>query len=270
MAYSLTNKVAIITGASSGIGKALAEILIQKGAKVSLCARNFNQLQDTYQKISPENILLKCVDVAQEDQCKKWIEETIAKFGRIDILINNAGMSMRALFRDVDLSVLDNLMKINFWGTVFMTKYALPHIVKTKGSITGISSIAGYRGLPARTGYCASKFAMTGFLTTLRVELLKDDVHIMIASPGFTASNIRNTSMTADGSAQTETPLNESKLMSAEECAGIIVNGIENRKREIIMTNQGRFTVFLTRLFPALMDKVVYNHFKKEPNSPLK
>lgn len=270
MSQDFTNKVVIVTGASSGIGKALAENFLSKGAKLALCARNEEKLQTAFQDYNESQVYTQAVDVSNENQCKDFVQNLIQKFGKIDVLINNAGMSMRALFKDVDLAVLENLMNINFWGTVYMTKYALPEIVKSQGSIVGVSSIAGYRGLPARTGYCASKFAMTGLLTTIRNEHLKDNVHVMIASPGFTASNIRNTSMTADGTAQKETPLDESKLMSAEECADIIVNGIAKRKREIIMTTQGKFTVFLTRLFPALMDKVVYNHFKKEPDSPLK
>jgi short-subunit dehydrogenase len=177
---------------------------------------------------------------------------------------------MRALFEDVDLAVIKELMDVNFWGTVYCTKYALPALLRSKGVVTGVSSIAGYRGLPGRTGYSASKFAMQGFLESLRTELLHSGVHVMWVSPGFTASNIRNVARSSDGSAQAETPLDESKLMTAAQCAGIILEGISARKRSVIMTGQGKLTVWINKLFPGLADKLVYNHFLKEPDSPLK
>lgn len=264
------NKIAIVTGAGSGIGKALALHLLSEGAKVAVNARTLSNLEQHYGHIDPERIYFEAMDVSDEQACKNFTEKVIQKWGGIDILINNAGMSMRALFEEVDLDVLRRLMNINFWGTVYMTKYSLPSIITRKGSITGISSVAGYRGLPGRTGYSASKFAMNGFLETLRTELLYKNVHVLIASPGFTNSNIRNTSMTADGTAQKETPLEEDELMSAEECAAIILQGIAKRKRTIVMTQQGKWTVRLNKFLPKFMDKMVYNHFKKEPDSPLK
>src|ERR1019366_6162034 len=137
-----------------------------------------------------------------EEDCKHLINQAITTFGKIDVLVNNAGISMRALFKDVDISVLKAVMDVNFWGTVYCTKYAMPEILKTKGSIVGVSSIAGYKGLPGRTGYSASKFAMNGFLDALRVENLKTGVHILTACPGFTASNIRNTALNKTGTPQ--------------------------------------------------------------------
>ncbi len=161
-------------------------------------------------------------------------------------------------------------MDVNFWGTVYWTKYALPEILKTNGSIVGVSSIAGYKGLPGRTGYSASKFAMNGFLDALRVENLKTGIHILTASPGFTASNIRNTALAADGSQQGESTLHEEKMMTADEVATIIVKGVENRSRTLIMTGQGKLTVFLNKFLPGLLDKLVYNTIAKEKNSLLK
>src|SRR5690606_27552928 len=162
------------------------------------------------------------------------------------------------------------LMAVNFWGTVYTTKAALPSIIQRKGTVVGVSSIAGYRGLPGRTGYSASKFAMQGFLEALRTELLYEKVNVMWVAPGFTASNIRNTALAADGNPQKETPLNESKLMTAEECASRILNGIEKGKRTIVMTTQGKLTVLLNKLMPKMLDKIVFSHFEKEPDSPLK
>ncbi|HYH55742.1 MAG TPA: SDR family oxidoreductase, partial [Anseongella sp.] len=183
---------------------------------------------------------------------------------KIDVLVNNAGISMRALFRDLDLTVLHRVMDVNFWGTVYCTKYALPSIIQNRGAVVAISSIAGYKGLPGRTGYSASKFAMQGFMESLRIENLRNGVHVMVACPGFTASNIRNTALVADGSLQGESSMEEEKMMSADEVAGLIVEGLRKRRRDLIITGQGKLTVFMSRFFPKLTDKLVYRHFTKE------
>ncbi len=177
---------------------------------------------------------------------------------------------MRALFSDVDVAVLKKLMDINFWGTVYCTKLALPYILNSKGSIVGISSVAGFKGLPARTGYAASKFAMNGFLETLRIELLKTNVHVMIFSPGYTASSIRKTALNASGGAQGETPLEENKLMQPNEVAIKLLDAIKRRKRNVVLTLIGKATVYLNKLFPVFIDKQVYNALSKEPDSPFK
>ena len=265
---SLENKIIVITGGSSGIGKALADNALAQGARVAVCARSLGKLNALF---TPSAKLLCCqADVSKEGDCKAFIDQVIARWGGIDVLINNAGISMRALFEDADLTVIRELMDVNFWGAVYCSKFALPAVRSSKGVIAGVSSIAGYRGLPGRTGYSASKFALQGFLESLRTELLYTGVHVMWVSPGFTASNIRNVARSSDGSAQAETPLDESKLMSAETCAGIILNGINARKRSIVMTRQGKLAVWLNKLLPGLADKMVYSHFLKEHDSPLK
>lgn len=266
---SLKDKVVVITGASSGIGKALAEDALGRGAKVAVCARNLDTLKSIYGDKDADSLIFYPADVSWEADCKAFIDFVMGKWGSIDVLINNAGISMRALFQDAQVSVIRELMDVNFFGMVYCTKYALPSILKQNGVIVGVSSIAGYRGLPARTGYSASKFAMQGFLESLRTELLHSGTHVMWVCPGFTSSNIRNTARNASGTAQKDTPLEESKLMSAEECARIILDGVEKRKRTIVMTMQGKLTVWINRLFASLADKLVYNHFKKEPGSPL-
>lgn len=265
---SFNGKVIVISGGSSGIGKALAQNSLAQGAKVAVCGRSTQKLTEALGK--NDNLLCVQADVSQENDCKAFIDTVLSQWGRIDVLINNAGISMRALFEELDLKVLKELMDINFWGMVYCSKYALPAIRKSKGVIASVSSIAGYRGLPCRTGYSASKFAMQGFMESLRTELLHTGVHVMWVCPGFIASNIRNVARGADGSAQKETPLDESKLMSAEECASIIMKGIDTRKRTIVMTGQGKLTVWMNKLFPALADKMVYKHFLNEPDSPLK
>lgn len=264
---SLAGKIIVITGGSSGIGKALAELSLQQGAYVAVCARDMEKLHAAFSD-KPE-VFKYQADVSKEDDCKKFIQAVIGWKGGIDVLINNAGMSMRALLHENSVSVLQRLMDVNFWGTVWCTTYALESIKARKGVIVGVSSIAGYRGLPARTGYSASKFAMQGFLEALRTELLQTGTHVMWVCPGFTASNIRNTALGPGGIAQGETPLQEEKLMSAETCAQIILNAVSRRKRTVVMTLQGKLTVWINKLFPSLADKLVFNHFAKEPGSPL-
>ena len=269
----LNDKVVIITGASSGIGKALAIEFASRGANLVLASRQYVALceltESLINKYGIKAVAVQC-DVTVEDDCNYLIKQAILTFNQIDILVNNAGISMRALFKDVDLNVLKTVMDVNFWGTVYCTKYALPHIQKTQGSIVGVSSIAGYKGLPGRTGYSASKFAMNGFLDALRVENLKTGVHVMTACPGFTASNIRNTALAKDGSQQGESTRDEGKMMTAEEVAKIIANGVEKRSRTLIMTGQGKLTVTLSKFFPAWLDKLVYNNFANEKDALLK
>lgn len=268
----LSHKIVVITGASSGIGLACAKTFAAKGAKVVMAARSLDKLQALEKELKNEGqeVLVVKTDVSNENDCRNLIEQTIQHFGSIDILINNAGISMRALFRDLDLSVIRRLMEVNFWGTVYCTKYALPYLLKNKGSVVGVSSIAGFKGLPARTGYSASKFAMYGFLDTLRVEHLHDGLHVMVIAPGFTTSNIRMTALTADGAAQGETPRNEEKMMTAEKVAQHILRGIKRRKNNIVLTFQGKMVIFMKNLFPRLLNRIEYNVMAKEPDSPLK
>jgi len=266
----MKDKVIIITGASSGIGKALAIACDRLGANLILAARNPDKLNELLSQLSGSDHLLIPTDVRKEKDCEKLILSAMEKFGRIDILINNAGISMRALFTEVDLSVIRQLMDTNFWGTVYCSKYALPFLLQSKGSLVGVSSVAGYKGLPGRTGYSASKFALNGFLEVVRIENLKKGLHVLTACPGFTTSNIRNVALAKDGSFQGETPLEESKLMPAEHVASEIIRAIEKRKDRLILTMQGKMTVLLNKFFPKFMDKMVYNHMAKEQNSPFK
>lgn len=267
------DKVVIITGASSGIGKACAIEMASRGANLVLAARQYVtlcELTATLEKQYQIKAVAVQADVSREEDCQFLIKQAMLTFSRIDVLINNAGLSMRALFTDLDLSVLKNLMDVNFWGTVYCSKFALPEILKTKGTIVGVSSIAGYRGLPGRTGYSASKFAMNGFMEALRTELLKTGVNVLVACPGFTSSNIRVAALAEDGKAHGETSMEEAKMMSPEAVAKIIVDGIAARKITLIMTGQGKLTVWLNKLLPGLADKLVFKHFTKEKNALIK
>ncbi|MFI3322198.1 MAG: SDR family oxidoreductase [Rikenellaceae bacterium] len=265
---NFNEKTVVITGASSGIGKALAFEFSKAGANVVLGARSYDSLKDIEAQIGSKAMAVAC-DVTCEDDCKKLIDAAIERFSSIDVLICNAGISMRALFDDVDLKVLHKLMDVNFWGTVYCCKYALPYIQKSKGSIVGVSSVAGVHGLPARTGYSASKYAMTGFLETIRIENLKKGVHVMVAMPGFTASNVRLSSLTADGTSQGQSPRKEEKMMSAEQVAKIIAKGVKGRKRHLLMEFQGRATWIIKKIAPAFLDKLFFNHMAKEEDSPI-
>jgi len=266
----MKDKVVVITGASSGIGKALAFEFAARGAKIVLSARNEEKLIEIASALKKDGIEVLTVktDVSDESECRNLIDKAVAGFGRIDVLINNAGISMRALFSEVDLDVIRRLMNTNFWGTVYCSKFALPYLLASKGSLVGVSSVAGYKGLPGRTGYSSSKFAVQGLLEVIRIENMKKGLHVLIACPGFTTSNIRNVALSKDGSSQGETPLDEGKLMPAEVVAHKIANAVVRRKDRIILTAMGKFTVLLNKFFPSFMDKMVYNHMAKEPNSP--
>jgi short-subunit dehydrogenase len=189
---------------------------------------------------------------------------TIKTFGGIDILINNAGISMRSLLKDASTEVIRKVMEINFFGSVYCTRYAVESLIKRKGIIVGVSSIAGYRGLPGRSGYSASKFALQGWLEAIKTELMEDGVHVMWVCPGFTTSNIRNAALTKDGEVQGESPMDESKMMSADECARHILHAIRKKKRTLVMTFTGKRTVLLNKFFPGLADKMVRKFFFKD------
>ena len=266
------DKVVIVTGASSGIGLAAARLFGSLGAKVVMAARSEEKMLELAPSVSPDQANVFCVktDVSVEDDCRALVEKTVERFGRIDILVNNAGLSMRAMFSELDLKVLRTLMDVNFWGTVQCTKYALPYLLESKGQVVGVISIAGYSALPARTGYSSSKYAIRGFLDTLRIEHLKDGLGVLVFAPGYTSSNVRNAALTADGSAQGKTPLEEGKLMSAEECALHLAKALAKRKSEVILTGLGKATVLAHRLFPRLTDRLTYRFIAREADSPFK
>ena len=266
----MKNKVVVITGASSGIGKACALEFFKNGARLVLVSRTESklvELKNSITNLGGEAIYV-VADVANEDDCANIMNRTISSYGCIDILVNNAGISMRALFLDLALTDFEKVMNINFYGTVYCTKYALPHILKNNGSIVGVSSIAGHKGLPARTAYSASKFAMTGFLESLRIENLKKGLHVLIASPGFTTSNIRQNALDSSGEQQKTSPRNEKKMMSAELVAKKIVNAVYKRKNSIVLTFQGKLVVFLNKFFPSLVNRLIFNSLSKENKSP--
>ena len=268
----MKDKVVIITGATSGIGKALALTFGARGSKIFITGRNQQALDQTVSELQQKQIIVRgyLADAAVEEDNQRMVTEALSVFGKIDILICNAGISMRALFEDIGMDTFRKVMDINFYGTVYAVKYALPHILKSRGSVVGISSINGRRATPARSAYSASKYAMEGFLESLRTEVMKRDVHVLSVCPGFTASNIRNKALNAHGESQQESPREEQKMMTAEEVAEHTYRAVISRKRDLILTGQGKLAVWLNKIMPSVMDNLVWKVMKNEPDSPVK
>lgn len=268
----MKGKVVIITGATSGIGRACAEVFGKAGASVVFTGRNEARMTQVKERLTDLGIVHSgfIMDASNEEDNKKLIEETVGKYRKIDVLINNAGISMRALFNESNLEVFRKVMDINFYGTVYATKYALPHLLESKGTIVGISSINGHRGTPARSAYTASKYAMEGFFEALRTEVMYKGVHVLVVSPGFTGTNIRNAALNKEGKEQGESPLDEGKMMTSEQVAEKVLYGVRKKKRDIVLTTQGKLVVFLNKWLPGWMDKKVYDHMAKEKDSPFK
>jgi short-subunit dehydrogenase len=264
MANYFSNKVVVVTGGTDGIGKGLVDTLLAQGAKVSTCGRHHDKLYKLQRDYASYPLHTVVADVSNENDCRHFIESTLKVFGGIDILINNAGISMRSLFKHAEIDVIRKVMDINFFGAVYCTKYAINSLIQRKGTIVGISSIAGYRGLPGRSGYSASKFALQGWLESIKTELAEDGVHVMWVSPGFTTSNIRNAALNDTGQQQGESPMDENKMMTAEECARHILNAIRKKRRSLVMTFTGKETVFMQKFFPGLADKFVRKFYFKE------
>lgn len=260
--------IAFITGASRGIGYALCQYLLEKNFSVAGLARDISPFQ-ALQKAYPQRLLPVEGDVTNYDSCKEAVEKTVQAFGGIDWLINNAGISMRALFADAEISTLRQVMEVNFWGTVHFCKAALPYLIARQGLIIGVSSIAGFRGLPARTGYSASKFAMQGFLESLRVELLPTGVDVVIAGLGFVRTGIRARALNAQGSPQGESPIDERAFLSPEKVAQELFRAAQKRQPYLILPKKQNLTLWLSRLFPRWTDKKVFAFFAKEKDSPL-
>lgn len=266
----IKDKVVLITGGSSGIGKACAARFGRAGGRICITGRNAQNLEAAALELRAQNMEVITVqgDVANETDCVRMINETLNNYGRIDVLINNAGISMRAFFKNVDVAVIRQLMEVNFFGTVYCTKYAMRQLLKHNGSVVGISSVAGYQGLPGRTGYSASKFAMEGFLHALRLENHNSGLHVMLVNPGYTESNIRKTALVADGSSQGESPRDEQKMMTSEAVAEHIFRGVEKRKQRVVLTSQGKLSYYLSKWLPGLVDKLVVKAIEKEGELP--
>lgn len=250
MANPFTGKRIIITGASSGIGAELACQLASQGARLVLAARREPELQAVAAACRERGgeALVVPTDVTSEEQCRHLSEQAIAAWGGLDLLVNNAGISMRKLFAEMDdLSVLADIMAVNYLGSVYCTYYALPHLLQSRGRIVVTSSLAGKVGAPTRSGYSASKHALHGFFDALRVELAGSGVSVTLVCPGFVDTGIRRYG--EDGAA-------EPRGMAVEVCAGKIVRAAARRRRELVMTPLGKVGRFIKPFLPGLIDRV--------------
>jgi short-subunit dehydrogenase len=265
-------KVFVITGASDGIGAEMARQLAaahRAQAGLVLAARNRDKLETVAAQCRAlgTQCQLAPVNVSEEAQCRALIEAAVQAFGRIDALINNAGVSAHALFEDVkpqDLHWYENLMKINLWGSVWCTHAALPYLKASRGRIVAVSSLAGLVGVPGRTAYSASKFAMTGFFEALRAELKSSGVSVTVAYPGVVATAIRYRGYNAKGEPAGVSGLKEEKAMSVEVCARLIIEGMDRRQREIVMTARGKLGRFAKLIVPGIVEKVALAALKED------
>lgn len=259
-------QVVVITGASSGIGRELAYLFAEQGAWLSLAARDKARLGSVAEECVRRGgkAFVIPTDVSDEMQCKRLIDETVARYGKIDTLINNAGVTMWALFEEItDLSMLEKIMQVNFFGSVYPTYYALPYLKKSRGRLVAISSMTGKAGVPTRSGYAASKHAMVGFFDTLRIELAKYEVSVTIIYPDFVATEIRERAYGKDGKPMGESLVKESKVMSAEACARRSIKAIAARKREDVQSLRGKVGQWLKLIAPSVVDRIALQAIEK-------
>ncbi len=258
--------VVVLTGASTGIGEALAHKLAEQGAWLVLAARNAQKLEAVATECRKRGgrAVVVATDVTHETECRELIERAVAEYGRIDTLINNAGLSMWMKLEDVeDLSSLEYLMRVNYFGSMYCTYYALPYLKQSKGRIVAVASVAARTGIPTRTGYAASKHAMVGFFESVRIEVEDDGISVTIAFPDFVASGMHTRSLGADGKPLGHNPLQVDKIMTSEECARRIVEGAAARKRQIVMSNRSRYGQWLKLIAPGRVDRIAKKAIEK-------
>lgn len=267
---SFANKTVILTGASDGIGAEIARQLAPEGARLVLAARNeakLNEVAFRCQKAGAD-ILVVPTDVGDQLQCQRLISQAAERFGGIDLLINNAGMSMHAMFEQItDLSTFERLMRVNFFGAMWCTHAALPALKHSRGLIVGVSSLAGKTGVPGRTTYCASKFAMSGFFEALRIELADSGVGVTMIFPGVVATELRRNGLNGSGQRAGVSGLEESGAMSVQRCAAAAIAGMRARKRDVVMTTQGRLGLRLKAFAPGFVDRLAIKALAKGSSS---
>ncbi len=264
-ARDFQDNVVIITGASSGIGAELTRQLSAQGAKLVIGARNLKALETVRSScVKPEDVRVVACDVNEKVQCELLIAEAVRIFGRIDTLINNAGVGMHSNFEDLDdPDVLDDIMRVNYLGSAYCTYFALPYIKKTRGRIVAVSSLTGKAGVPSRSGYAASKHAMAGFFDSLRIELRDTGVSVTVAYPGFVDTGIGERALGADGRPMGERAFMRAGVMTTDECSRLIIQAAASRKREIVMTATARVAQWLKLIAPDFVDKMALAAIQK-------
>ena len=264
---NLRDKVALITGASSGIGEATALRMAKLGCGIAVAARNADPLERVRRQCAAHGVRAIAVptDVADAEQCRRAVEQTVMEFGRLDIVIGCAGLSMRAYFDGSDLAAMERVMRVNFMGTLYMTHYALPHIKRTKGSLVAVSSMVGKRATPAYALYGASKFAVHGFYEALHIELKHDGVHAGVVAPAFVDTALRLHALGADGRPATERPPDQFRVWPVEMCVDCIVDVIVKRKREALLPWFARPLLILDQILDRrLGDRILDKRFPPE------
>jgi short-subunit dehydrogenase len=257
-----SDKTIIITGASEGIGRALALELAPQRPKLVLAARNEERLESVAAECGElgTDTLIVPTDVTSENACRNLVDRAVQHFGQLDVLVNNAGGTMWAQFEEVeDISIFEHLMRLNYLSGVYCTHHALPHLKRTKGLIVGIASVAGMVGVPTRTGYAASKHAQFGFFDSLRIELKGTGVDVTMIAPDFVVTQIHKRALKGDGTPLVDTPLKEDRVMSASQCAALIVDGMEYRRRLVIGSTRGKLGRWLKLVMPGKMDEMARN-----------
>jgi short-subunit dehydrogenase len=260
------DRVVIITGASEGIGRALALVLAAEGAKLVLAARNASRLEELAQscRAAGADALVVPTDVSDESACRNLVEATVARHGRIDALVNDAGRTMWARFDALaSLDIFEELMRVNLLGAVYCTRYALPFLRETRGQIVAIASVAGTTGVPERTAYAASKHAMVGFFDSLRIELAGTGVDVTVVAPDFVVSEIHRRAIGPDGAPLGVTPMQEAKIMRAEDCARIILRAMARRERLVFTTWRAKLGRWIKLLAPAVVDRLAADAIAK-------
>jgi NAD(P)-dependent dehydrogenase (short-subunit alcohol dehydrogenase family) len=237
MTHSLHGKVALITGGSSGIGRATAVRLASLGVRVAIAARRVDALEEAASEIKALGVeaLSVPIDVADSEQCRRAVESAVRHFGRLDILLCSAGVSMRGMFADSVPAALEHIMRVNFFGTLYPTFFALPHIKQARGSLVAISSLTGKRGTPSYAVYGASKFAVRGLYDSLRLELAGDGVHVGVVSPGFVATPLRERVVDATGKLWPVPPAPPFRIWPLEKCVDRVVRVIVQRKPQALL-----------------------------------
>jgi NAD(P)-dependent dehydrogenase (short-subunit alcohol dehydrogenase family) len=260
-----SGKVAVITGSSRGIGKAIAHELAKQGAYIVLNGRNQDRLKEAEELIKTvhTNVLAICSDVSTPEGCDRLISEAKNTFGRIDILVNNVGISMRGNVADLNPEVFKTVFESNVLGTVYPTIPAIPHIRETKGSIVFISSLAGIRGLPGLSAYSSSKMALRAIAESIRIEEAKNNVHVGIVFVGITDIEHNKETVGPDGKMRVLESRKGKKVQSTEEVAKAVVRNISGRRFSSVLTPLGKLNAFLQSRFPLLVEKIILANIKK-------
>ena len=265
MKNKFQGQVAIITGSSRGIGKAIAIELAKQGASIVLNGRNEERLKETeavIRKIHP-NVITFCCDVSDVDASKQLIQAAIDRFGRLDMLINNVGVSMRGTMVELNPDVFRKVFESNVYGTVNPTIPAIPHLRKTKGSIIFISSLAGIRGLPGLSAYCSSKMALRAIAESIRLEEKKHGIHVGLIQVGITEIEHNKETISADGSLKVLKARDKSKVQTTEQVASATLKNIKKRTFITTLTGIGKLNKFMQARFPMLVERIILKNLHK-------